>query len=291
MGPADVPRRIVVGVDESDGAADALRWAVAEAGFDGARVTAVLVSGPFTQHHLLESASWDAAYGQPEAHAALVRSIEMAVGDDAADRVEAQAVVNLPYLGLVEQAAAADLLVVGARGLGGFRGLLLGSLSQQCLHHAQVPLAIIRAALVEPAVPRRVVVAIDGSADAQRALGWAIAAARRRSAMLDVVHAWEPPFPGSTPFGRGFYDVDVIREASERMLERAVAAENTTDVEVRTRSLASPTVRAILTDGADVLVVGSRGCGATPRMSFGSVATQVSHHAPCPLVVVPAPER
>jgi nucleotide-binding universal stress UspA family protein len=44
---------------------------------------------------------------------------------------------------LVAEAREADLLVVGSRGLGGFKGLLLGSVSQQCAHHAACPVAII----------------------------------------------------------------------------------------------------------------------------------------------------
>jgi nucleotide-binding universal stress UspA family protein len=44
---------------------------------------------------------------------------------------------------LLEEAADADLLVVGSRGLGGFRGLLLGSVGQQCAHHAPCPLVIV----------------------------------------------------------------------------------------------------------------------------------------------------
>jgi nucleotide-binding universal stress UspA family protein len=51
------PRQIVVGIDESQGAAHALRWAVAEAAFDDTAVTAVLMSGWLDQHHLLESSS------------------------------------------------------------------------------------------------------------------------------------------------------------------------------------------------------------------------------------------
>ena len=286
-------RRIVVGVDESDGAAHALRWAVAEAGFDEAEVTAVLVWGPFTQHHLLEDAEWDAAYGEAEAHAALVRFVDMAVGGDAAERVDAHAIVNLPAAGLVEAAADADLLVVGARGLGGFRELLLGSVSQQCLHRAKVPTAVIRPPQSPGAeTSGRLVVAIDGSEDAQRALRWAIAEARRRNAALDVVHAWQLPFPGYTPYGRSFYDVEVVQQASERMLDQALAAEDVHGIRIEPMSLRTQTVPGILgvAQGADLLVVGSRGCGAVQRKLFGSVATQVSHHAPCPLVVVPAPE-
>jgi nucleotide-binding universal stress UspA family protein len=286
-------RRIVVGVDESDGAAHALRWAVEDAAFDDALVNAVLVWGPFSQHHLLDDSDWDAAYGESEAHAAVVRYVDMAVGGDAAERIDTRAVVNLPAPGLIDAAAAADLLVVGARGLGGFRELLLGSVSQQCLHRAGVPTAVIRppqSASVEPS--GRVVAAIDGSDHAQRALRWAIASARRRHATLDVVHAWQLPLHAYTPYGRSFYDVEVVLQASERMLDSALAAEDIDGVSVNPMSLQQQTVPAILevADGADVLVVGSRGRGAVQRTMFGSVATQVSHHSPCPLVVVPAPD-
>jgi nucleotide-binding universal stress UspA family protein len=287
------PRRIVVGVDESEGAAHALRWAVQEAGFDSAAVTAVMAWGPFSQHHLLEDAEWDAAYGQPEAHAALGRYVDVAVGADAAEQIETRAVVNLPHLALLEAAADADLLVVGARGLGGFRGLLLGSVSQICLHRTTTPIAIIRPAPAEGAgTSGRIVAAIDGSEDAQRALRWAVAEARRRRAPLDVVHAWQLPFPGYTPYGRSFYDVEVVQQASERVLDQAIAGEDVRDVVVNPMSLRAQTVPGILgvAEHADLLVVGSRGCGAVTRTIFGSVATQISHHAPCPLVVVPVPQ-
>ncbi len=286
-------RRLVVGVDESDGAAHALRWAVAEAAHDAAAVTAVLVWGPFTQHHLLENADWDAEYGASEAHAALVRYVDMAVGGDAAAGIDTRAVVNLPALGLLEAAADADLLVVGARGLGGFRELLLGSVSQQCLHRATVPVAVIRPPEAPDAPPSgRVVVAIDGSRHAQRALRWAAAETRLRHATLDVVHAWQLPFAGYTPYGRSFYDVEVVQQSSERMLDQALAAADVQGITVNPVSLRMETVPGILgvAAGADLLVVGSRGCGAVQRALFGSVATQVSHHAPCPLVVVPAAE-
>jgi nucleotide-binding universal stress UspA family protein len=114
------------------------------------------------QHHLLEPSKWDPEYGASEAHAALGRYVEMALGDDALERVELEVVTNLPGTALVEAARGADLLVVGARGLGGFRGLLLGSVSQQCLHHATAPVAIVRDGPLD-VDPRRVVAAVDGS--------------------------------------------------------------------------------------------------------------------------------
>ena len=78
----------------------------------------------------------------------------------------------------------AALLVVGARGRGGFASLLLGSVSQKVLHHATCPVAVIRAGQ-EPS-PRvgegRIVVGVDGSRNADAALRWAIDEGRRRGA-------------------------------------------------------------------------------------------------------------
>ena len=137
---------IVVGVDGSDGARDALRFALAEARLRGADVRAV--------------AAWQvpvAAYSgslmppdpelidrlAPEARSAVERAIEDA-GELAAG-VDIDTVVRegAPTRILLEEADEADLLVVGSRGLGGFRGLLLGSVSQQCAHHAVCPVVIV----------------------------------------------------------------------------------------------------------------------------------------------------
>ena len=137
---------IVVGVDGSDGARDALRFALEEARLRGVAVRAV--------------AAWHvpvAAYGgtfvspdpalvdrlAPEAR----RAVERALADagDVAAGVNVDTVVRegAPAQVLLEEADDAELLVVGSRGLGGFRGLLLGSVSQQCAHHAPCPVVIV----------------------------------------------------------------------------------------------------------------------------------------------------
>ena len=64
--------------------------------------------------------------------------------DDADVDVVRSVVVGTPASALIAASAAADLLVVGSRGLGGFRGLLLGSVSQQCAYHAGCPVVIVR---------------------------------------------------------------------------------------------------------------------------------------------------
>lgn len=281
-------RRIVVGVDESDGAADALRWAEQEADLDGATLTAVMAWDWLNQHHLLEPAKWDAEYGAAEAHAALGRYVEMALGADALQRVELQVATNLAATALVEAARDADLLVVGARGLGGFRGLLLGSVSQQVLHHSVTPVAIVRDGPLDTD-PRRVVVAVDGSPESIAAGRWAAADARRREARLDVVHVWQMPYLGYSPMTATLFDADLIESEAQATLHGVIAEIDTDGLEVEPIALRRATIAGIVDTarGASVLVVGSRGRGALERTVFGSVATQVSYHAPCPLVVVP----
>jgi nucleotide-binding universal stress UspA family protein len=77
-------------------------------------------------------------------------------------RVRIHVLHRPPVKGLIEAAKRADLLVVGARGLGGFTGLLLGSVSDQCVHHAPCPVTVVRAGAGGP-LPR-VAVGMDFAA-------------------------------------------------------------------------------------------------------------------------------
>ena len=88
-------------------------------------------------------------------------------------------------------AKAADLLVVGARGMGGFRGLLLGSVSRRCAHLATVPLVIVRR-MAGVQHRGRIVVGVDGSESSAGALRWARREAAVRGCRLSVLHAWQP---------------------------------------------------------------------------------------------------
>ncbi len=137
---------IVVGVDGSESSRRALRFALDEARL---RDRAVRMVGVW---HVPV-----AAYGgamvppdpglvndlEPQTRLVLERVLEDA-GDDAAG-LEVETVVRegAPVAMLLEEAQDADLLVVGSRGLGGFRGLLLGSVGQQCAHHSPCPVVIV----------------------------------------------------------------------------------------------------------------------------------------------------
>jgi nucleotide-binding universal stress UspA family protein len=285
-------KKIVVGVDESTGAADALRWAVAEANLHDAELTAVLAWGFLDQHQSVLTERFDPSYGAEEAEAAVRSFVAAAIGNDPSSTVHAVAVCDLPARALLAASKQADLLVVGARGLGGFAGLLLGSVSQHCLHHSAVPVAIIRNLPDASERTPRVVVGVDGSDHAQHALRWAVEEARRRGAQLDVVTAWQLPYNSGLP-ATAAIDPIVFERIAEHALRDALTDEDLTGLagEVGRRVVLGHPADVLLdaAAGADLLVVGSRGHGAFKRAVIGSVATHVSHHADCPVVVVPAP--
>jgi nucleotide-binding universal stress UspA family protein len=137
---------IVVGVDGSGSGKAALRFALGEATVRNAAVRAV------TAWHLPVGAYGNALAPPPpnleeELETQARRTLEQAIADARAGGadVEVEAVVREGPASqvLLAEARDAELLVVGSRGLGGFRGLLLGSVSQQCAHHAPCPLVIV----------------------------------------------------------------------------------------------------------------------------------------------------
>jgi nucleotide-binding universal stress UspA family protein len=278
--------QIVVGVDESDGAADALRWAAREADARGAGLTAVLAWGLLDQHHGQRGVPFDPHYAEADAQAA-VAEIAASVLGDRATGVDLRPVSDLPVRALLGAAEDADLVVVGARGLGGFKGLLVGSVSLGVLRGAECPVAVVRGDRGGEAV-RRILVGIDGSDHANAALAWALDAARAHGAALHVVHAWQPAFATPiAPYDLGI--VDKLEEGAQALLDETVEAADTEGVEVERTLDLSPPGRAVLEAAADadLVVVGNRGRGALRAMLLGSVSQQVVHHAPGPVVVVP----
>jgi nucleotide-binding universal stress UspA family protein len=137
---------ILVGHDGSECAQHALRWA-GELARRSDMDLHVLRSWSMTTAP--RPSSWTPGYVPPmedwagAAHEELARHVRAAHLDPAV-RVELHVAHRSPAKGLIETAAGADLLVVGARGRGGFAGLVLGSVSDQCVHHAPCPVTVIR---------------------------------------------------------------------------------------------------------------------------------------------------
>jgi nucleotide-binding universal stress UspA family protein len=138
---------IVVGVDGSEGGTAALEFAAREAAFRGARLRIVCAWQVPVPTHGVEfgpppdTVAWDA-----------FRVGAQRLADDALDSVtklhpsldgEALAERGQPADVLLEQSAGATMVVVGRRGLGGFGSLLLGSVSQQVVQHANCPVVVV----------------------------------------------------------------------------------------------------------------------------------------------------
>jgi nucleotide-binding universal stress UspA family protein len=138
--------RLVVGVDGSEGAAAALRWAIEEARLRGGSVEALsawqfpLPTGiPYGDVQAIASVDLERA-----AESTLAAQVADAVKDMDGDvAVDARVVHGQAAAELVHAAKGADLLVVGSRGRGGFAGLLLGSVSRQCAEHSPCPVVIV----------------------------------------------------------------------------------------------------------------------------------------------------
>ncbi len=137
---------MVVGVDGSPGSITALSWALKLAGKTGAGVEAV--------------SAWEMWYAWIDQYAADIPRWEEEAKRDAGARLDAAiasalggsthevAITRRVVEGgaaqvLLDASKGADLLVVGSRGRGGFKGLLLGSVSQQCVHHARIPVVVV----------------------------------------------------------------------------------------------------------------------------------------------------
>ena len=283
--------RIVVGIDGSEAADQALRWAGEEAVLwtaDLEVIHAWLPGYPVNPHDLfIDYEPWERAASQHLA--ASVSGLRHAV--PLLGEVHETTTIEHPAAALLEAAKSAALLVVGSRGRGGFASLLLGSVSQRCVTHAPCPVAVVPRAWT-PSDHGRVVVGVDGSATSALALRWAAHEAARRGARLDVFNAWTVP-EIVVPTGVAFLgDAAALQQASRTLLDDMVGAlEDDLDgkpPDLELHAVDSAPAAALVEAGrrADVLVVGARGLGGFRGLLLGSVSQQCAHHAPCPTIVV-----
>jgi nucleotide-binding universal stress UspA family protein len=273
--------RVVVGVDGSDGAIEALDRAVEESRLRRAKLE-VVVSWRYwpSEGVTMVTPSFD-----EDARKIAAASLD-AVRASAPELEVIQRISPEPApRELVRCARGADLLVVGSRGLGAFRGLLVGSVSQHCARHASCPVLITRKADETTAQKpsHTIVVGFDGSQGAQRALEWAAAEARLSACSLIVASSWSK--------NGDFVTADEIERCAEEDAGRAAASLRdrwpAIDISV---SVVEGRASAVLCDAARdarMLVVGSRGLGGFKGMLLGSVGLHCLHHALCPVVVVP----
>jgi nucleotide-binding universal stress UspA family protein len=285
---------VVVGVDGSSESMTAVLWAAADAMRRHRQLQIVhAYAWPVVYPPLgartsptLDKAARLAAERIVDSAVAHARTVSLDVSISTATPIQ------LAAGALLDASQRADTVVVGSRGLGGFSGLLLGSVGVQLAAHAGCPVVVVRhTAGAGGPETGRIVVGVDGSHDADRAMRFAFEQASFRGVGVTAVHTYV--LPDSTGPGDMLplvYDEDDLRGEERRLLTESVAGwtDKYPDVDVR-RCLAYGTAGGVLirlSHGAELVVVGSRGRGGFTGLLLGSVSQALIHHAACPVAVV-----
>jgi nucleotide-binding universal stress UspA family protein len=193
---------------------------------------------------------------------------------------------------LVQASREASLVVVGARGHGGFAGLSLGSVAAQTAAHAACPVMVIRGSapdLAEAPKPGPVVVGVDRSEHDRAALEFAFDEAEMRGVPVIGVYVWW--FADDVGCKPDEYDEAVLDAAARRVVAEAMAQPSPRHpgVVVESRPIRSMNASATLIDesaGAGLVVVGCRGRGGFTSLLLGSVGRDLIGHAESPVAVV-----
>lgn len=223
------------------------------------------------------------------ARAGAARARRLAPGVTVADRVAA----GNPAGELLRAADAAEEVVVGSRGHGGFAALLLGSTADCLAAHAHGPTVVVRG---RAAPGGRVVVGLGGSGRGDAALEYAFAHADRHGLAVHTVSGYAPPivpFPASLypmPSYPATMDLAGVRATVGQAAAIAVElwSAKYPDVPATSEAQEGPPARLLVeaAQGAGLLVVGSRGHGGLGGMLLGSVSQAAVRHSPCPVAVV-----
>ncbi|MFF0863644.1 universal stress protein [Nonomuraea sp. NPDC003560] len=277
--------QIVVAVDGSAPATAAVEWAAADAARRGLDLRIVHVrrpGGTDDPARVLEAAAALAGQAIPAALAGQAGRDGEAVRVGVTTEAVAGNVVDT----LVAESLAADSVVLGARGLGGFTGMQAGSVSVAVAGHAAGPVVVVRT----PPQGRhdRVVVGFDGSGHARTAMEYAVEQARARRARLHVVSAWQ--IPVSSPYAAAYGSLIEVMQDADRQAHGHVVPwrQANPDLVITEEQPCEHPVSALVRAAgtADLVVVGSRGLGGFASAVLGSVGHGVLHHAACPVAVV-----
>lgn len=282
---------VVVGVDGSEEALLAAEWAAMEA--TRHRLPLRVVSAPA----LIPPAH--SYHVSTAAMAAVLRGVSARALQAAATRAEEVAqgleittdlLSGPPALAVADSGSDAAMLVVGARGAGGFAAMILGSVSRYAAVRARCPVILVRQATM--AVHREVTVGVRDPQEASETLTFAFEEAAARRADLVVVHAWSW-FPSAARFAMDPDTMDApfhpeqISDEADRSLSAVMDwwREKYPEVQVRQDVIRGHPARVLAnySTRADLVVIGRHGDNGV-----GSVQHALLDHAHGPVAVVPS---
>ena len=263
---------ILCPTDFSEPSRHAMEHAVTIAQWYGATVIPLHVQAP-------AYATVPALMGPGEPEAPSTNGAQIVYGESPADAIAGYAV-----------ASNADLIVMGTHGVGGFRHLILGSVTETVLRQVDCPVLTVppRAQSTSRLPFRRILCAIDFSASSIAALRLAVGFAEESNAILELFHAADEPAEHALFVPRP-YDIHHHRELYERHvlehLDRVLLPIACDRVHARLRTAQGKPDEEILraADGVDMIVMG---VGRSTDTSFGSTVNAVVRHASCPVLTV-----
>lgn len=288
---------VIVGVDGSVESARALAWAASEAALRGITLDIRYVmhlpvtSAPFTDSVThAEPVTELQGYADAVLRAARGAALDREPGLTLTTTLD----YGQPAAALVTAGIGADLVVLGARGLGALGAMFFGSTSTRVAARCPAPVVVVpRRQHRAQTSHGRVVVGVDGSPHSDVAVRFALAEARRRSVGVLALAVYEVPLIDRWRENSIFYgDVQkAARISAEDHLVETLARLRTPqdrDVDVEQRVESGRAARVLVEAGREALmtVVGSRGRGEVRGVLLGSVSQAVLHHAKHPVVVV-----
>ncbi len=169
-----------------------------------------------------------------------------------------------------------DLVVMGNRGETEVEVFSLGSIAEKVSRHAECPVLIVK----QKTKLSKILVAVDGSESAEKALEYAVQLAKKHKAKVTLLNVGESKLFGFKP--------NVVREVGEHVLSDAAAKVKglKLNTQLEFGNPAETIIEVAEKGNYDLIVVGSRGLSSVKRFFLGSASDDVSHHAKCSVLIV-----
>jgi len=169
-----------------------------------------------------------------------------------------------------------DLIVMGNRGETEVEVFSLGSMAEKVFRHAECPVLIVK----QKTKLSKILVAVDGSESAEKALEYAVQLAKKHKAKVTLLNVGESKLFGFKP--------EVAREVGEHILSDAAAKVKglKLNTQLEFGNPAETIIEVAEKGNYDFIVVGSRGLSSVKRFFLGSVSDDISHHAKCSVLIV-----
>ena len=287
---------VVVAVDGSDAAKNAVRWAANTASKRGVPLR---IASSYTMPQFLYAEGMvppQELFDELQAETMSIVEEAKKIAEEVNPNLKIAYTIaeGTPIDMLLELSETNKMIVMGSRGLGGLSGMVMGSVSAAVVSHAHCPVVVVREDnhLTEENKYGPIVVGVDGSDVSQQATEFAFAEADARGAKIEAIHTWIDMQVQASLAGLAAAQQEwkVVEEEQTQLLQERLAPllEQYPNVDVDMVITRDRPIRALVDAAkhAQLLVVGSHGRGGFRGMLLGSTSRALLQQAPCPMVVV-----